>query len=81
MRSRPISLLFGLLALLSFAVAIADSPTPTEPDASIEYMLARVASSDVLSVRNGKSHTATKWMHRLLVEYRESQNALKAVQK
>jgi Family of unknown function (DUF5329) len=113
---------------MGFAVALADTQEQSEPEASIEYMLARVASSDVVFLRNGKSHTATEavdhmrvkyeyyedrivtpedfirwaatksvlsgraykirdengevpaaeWMHRLLAEYRESQNTLNA---
>lgn len=128
---RRISLLVGLAALMGFTVALADTPAAAEPGASIEYMLARVASSDVVFVRNGKSHTAAEavdhmrlkyeyyedrirtpedfirwaatksvlsgrpykirdesgevpaaeWMHRLLTEYRESQQALNVVPK
>ena len=129
MKIRQISVVAGVVALLGFAVALADSPAPAEPEASIEYMLARVASSDVVFLRNGKAHTpaeavdhmrlkyeyyedrirtpedfirwaatksvlsgraykirdesgevpASKWMHRLLAEYRESQKVTYAV--
>ena len=131
MNIRLLSTVVGLAALSGFAVAIADTPAPAEPEASIEYMLARVASSDVIFVRNGKAHTAAEavdhmrlkyeyyedrirtpedfirwaatksvlsgraykirdengevpaaeWMHRLLVEYRDSQQALDVVPK
>ena len=129
MKIRRLSVVVGVAALLGFAVALADSPAPSQPEASIEYMLARVANSDVVFLRNGKAHTpaeavdhmrlkyeyyeerirtpegfirwaatksvlsgrpykirdesgevpAAEWMHRLLAEYRESQNVTHAV--
>jgi len=69
MNIRRISTVVGLAALMGFAVALADSPAPTEPEASIEYMLARVASSDVVFLRNGKAHTAAEAVDHMRLKY------------
>ena len=54
---------------MGFAVALADTPALSEPEASIEYMLARVASSDVVFLRNGKAHTAAEAVDHMRLKY------------
>ena len=69
MKIRQISALVGLAALMGLAVAIADTAAPGEPEASIEYMLARVSSSDVVFLRNGKAHTAAEAEDHMRLKY------------
>ena len=69
MKIRRLSVVVGVAALLGFAVALADSPAPSQPEASIEYMLARVASSDVVFLRNGKAHTAAEAVDHMRLKY------------
>lgn len=70
MNIRLLSAVFGLAALLGFAVALAETEAPqSEPGASIEYMLARVATSDVVFLRNGKSHTAAEAVDHMRLKY------------
>jgi len=70
MNIRRTSGLVGLAALMGFAVALAETEAPpSEPEASIEYMLARVAGSDVEFLRNGKSHSAAEAVNHMRRKY------------
>ena len=64
---RP-ALIIAALAVLAFSVATAaETSVKSEPGATIEYLLAHVATSDRQFVRNGKTHSgaeAVKHMRR-----------------
>ena len=68
------TLILTCIIALSPAVAFADSGPQSEPEAAIEYLLARVASSDLKFVRNGKVHAppeAVKHIHRKYNYYKD----------
>ena len=62
------ALIIAALAALAFSAATAAETTAkSEPEATIEYLLAHVAASDRQFVRNGKTHSgaeAVKHMRR-----------------
>jgi len=49
-------LVLVIAAMLYSSVALCDSAPRSEPAAAIEFLLARVANSDLEFVRNGKTH-------------------------
>ena len=61
---------------MGFAVAIADSAAPAETEASIEYMLSMVASSDVVFLRNGKAHSAAEAVDHMRLKYEYYENRI-----
>lgn len=56
MKIALISAIAGLIVLSLAVGASADSAETPEPQAAIEYLLARVADSELEFVRNGKAH-------------------------
>ena len=72
MQIRLISAVVGLIVLSCSVSASADAAADTEPQAAIEYLLARVADSRLEFVRNGKIHAgpeAAKHMRRKYEHY------------
>jgi hypothetical protein len=67
MTIRPILIIASLVALTCAAGAAAETMPQSESTATIEYLLASVAGSELQFVRNGKSHSgaeAVKHMRR-----------------
>jgi len=67
-------LVLVIAAMLYSSVALCDSAPRSEPEAAIEFLLARVANSDLEFVRNGKTHSpsaAVKHMRRKYEYYED----------
>jgi len=72
MKIALISAIAGLIVLSLSVGASVNAATDSEPQAAIEYLLARVADSELEFVRNGKAHLgpeAAKHMRRKYEHY------------
>jgi len=58
-----------IAAMLCSATALAERAPNSEPEAAIEYLLARVASSELEFVRNGKTHSPTEAVKHMRRKY------------
>jgi hypothetical protein len=71
MKTRPVLI---IAAMLYSTAALAEGALHAESEAAIEFLLARVASSDLEFVRNGKTHSpaeAVKHMRRKYEYYED----------
>jgi hypothetical protein len=66
MRTR---LVLVIAAMLCPVATLADSAPQSEPAAAIEYLLARVASSELEFVRNGKTHSPPEAVQHMRRKY------------
>jgi FPC/CPF motif-containing protein YcgG len=66
--------------MLYAAVAVADNTPQTEPEAAIEFLLARVVSSDLQFVRNGKVHAPPEAVRHMRRKYEYYKNRIKTAE-
>ncbi len=69
MTNRPIFIIAALTALAFAAEAATESPSQSESEAAIEFLLARVASSELEFVRNGKTYPGSEAVNHMRRKY------------
>jgi len=74
------SLILACTALLYAAVAVADNTPQSEPEAAIEFLLARVANSDLQFVRNGKVHASPEAVNHMRRKYEYYKNRIETAE-
>jgi len=79
MRMRT-TLILACTAMLYAAVAVADNTPQSEPEAAIEFLLARVASSDLQFVRNGKVHASPEAVKHMRRKYEYYKNRIETAE-
>ena len=76
MLARYLYIIAGAAFLASAPLALAENPTSAEPEAAIEFILAKVADSDLEFVRNGKAHTPPEAVKHMRRKYEYYENKI-----